>query len=351
MASESRRSDTPLIQQLRAEPERFSFVQAARALERLATPEADAPPRLGFDAEPRRESVRLRAALELAFPASEVLSVQETGDGGAPTLLAGFLGLVGPSGVLPDFYTSQVLEADRGKNTALGDFLALFEHRALSFFLRASEKYRLAESFARADGDGGDAISAALYALVGLGQPSLRSRQNVSDQALAFYAGHFSHHPRTASGLASVLSDYFGRPVRIEQYRGRWTLLPPSESTRLGAGAEGQASYAQLGVDALCGARAFDVNASFRIVVGPLDYDEFVRFLPDSTLLAELTDLAMTYVGPAFGFDLQLGLRGEEVPALQLTADPDKGGRLGWNTWLPTDGARPNAVDAVFEIA
>jgi type VI secretion system protein ImpH len=89
-----------------------------------------------------------------------------------------------------------------------------------------------------------------------------------------------------------------------------------------------------------------DVQGAFRISLGPLDYDEFVAFLPDGPRMAELCALTRAYVGPELSFDVQLTAKGREIPDLVLskTSTP----RLGWNTWLPTRTPRTDTTDAVF---
>jgi type VI secretion system protein ImpH len=359
MATESGRSDAPLIDALAATPERFELIQAVRLLERAAALAARVQgdedgayarqsPRVGGDTEPRAEAVRLRAALDLTFPATE-LTAYETGEvaeGGAegrPALTVAAMGLNGPSGVLPVYYSEMVLEAQRGRNLAMRDFLDMFNHRAVSLFVRAADKYRIAMGFERSGGAASDPISGALYALIGLGEPSLKGRLPASDATLAYYAGHYAHHPRTAGALGQILSDYFERTARILQFRESWGTLPPHEQTQLGGG------YAQLGVDAVCGSRVLDVQSAFRISLGPLTYEQFMAFLPGTPQMAELNALTRAYVGPALIFDIQLVLAAEEVPPLAFSSDPAKGGRLGWNTWLPTTGPRADADEAVFE--
>ena len=64
--------------------------------------------------------------------------------------------------------------------------------------------------------------------------------------------------------------------------------------------------------------------------------------------MIELAALARSYVGAVLSFDVQLILKGPEVPELQLASSAAP--RLGWNTWLPTTGARADASDAIFEV-
>ena len=106
MAATGRRSYASLIEALRAAPERFDFVQAVRLLERAARRGSDdsslPPTPIGFANDPRGETLRLRTALELAFPATEVVGFDDTGS--KPELSVTMMGLTGVSGVLPAHY-------------------------------------------------------------------------------------------------------------------------------------------------------------------------------------------------------------------------------------------------------
>lgn len=351
MVATSRRSHTSLIDALRAHPKRFDFIQAVRLLERagewLARDASTAvPPLIGFDGDPRHETLRLRAALDLAFPATEISGLDDSGE--RPELSVTLLGLVGASGILPGHYSRLVLETSRDNNMALRDFLDIFNHRALSLFVRAAEKYRLPLAFERARTRGSDSFSAALLALIGMRGPAMQDRQAIPDETLIFYAGHFSHGLRTADALRQMLSEFFDRPVGITQFQGHWADLLPSEQTQIGGRGANLQCYATLGVSAVLGTRVWDVQGSFRITLGPLDYAQFRGFMPDAAHMAQLAALTRSYAGPALGFDVQLTLKGSEVPALVLGPDKETGARLGWNTWLPTRGERGDASDAIF---
>jgi predicted component of type VI protein secretion system len=71
--------------------------------------------------------------------------------------------------------------------------------------------------------------------------------------------------------------------------------------------------------------------------------------MPGAARMAKLAALTRSYVGPAFSFDAQVTLRASDIPSLVLSNDPQAGRRLGWNTWLPTQGARGDAGDPVFQ--
>jgi type VI secretion system protein ImpH len=339
------------MEALRAAPERFDFIQAVRLLERASARSSGdgreaVPGLIGIDSDPRSETMRLRAALELAFPATEIAAFDDTGK--KPELTVTMMGLLGVSGVLPGHYSRLVLEATRDNNLAPRDFLGVFNHRALSLFVRAAEKYRLPLAYERARGRGMDTISSALLALIGMRGGAMQDRQALPDETLVFYAGHFARRVRTADALRQMLSEHFEQPVRITQFQGHWANLLPREQTQIGGKAG--AGYAALGASAILGTRVWDVQGSFRVKLGPLDYARFKTFMPDATQMAQLAALTRTYVGPALSFDVQLTLKGSEVPPLMLSPERETGARLGWNTWLPTQAPRGDASDAIFQM-
>ena len=153
MAGKGGRPPASLIERLRESPQAFSFFQAVRILERAAMlqsrdPRLAKPARVGLDHDPREEVLFLRSAVEMTFPLSEVAELAS--EDGRPELSVTLMGLNGPSGVLPGHYSQLVMEALRQKNTALRDFFDIFNHRALSLFARAMEKYRLPLAYERA---------------------------------------------------------------------------------------------------------------------------------------------------------------------------------------------------------
>ena len=90
---------------------------------------------------------------------------------------------------------------------------------------------------------------------------------------------------------------------------------------------------------AVIGERVWDCQHRFRIVMGPMNLEEFQRFLPGSDSLRRLVAWVRNYVGDELLWDVNLILQKEEVPPLQL----GEGTRLGWTTWL---SSQPLARDA-----
>jgi len=269
-------------------------------------------------------------------------------------MVVSFLGLTGPSGVLPQHYTTLLLSRVRGKDFALRDFLDLFNHRLVSLFHRAWEKYRLPFSYERSrlesGAEGADPVTTTLYCLVGLGTDGLRGRLSVADEAFLYYAGHFAHHPRSALGLEGLLQDYFGMPLRVEQAQPQWLTLDEEDRSLMPGGDHPDGRCARLGMDMVVGERVRDVQSKFRLRVGPVDYTAFRRFFPGSAGLRELAELTRTYVGPEFDIDVLVLLLPEEVPWCRLDSAAEEPARLGWNTWVRCQPMEKVVEDALFDL-
>ena len=342
-----------LRQRLLRHPHRFDGLQALRLAE-LGPEEGEA------DAAP----IAVEAQRDLAFAAAPVTAIR--GD----RLRVAFLGLTGPVGVLPQVYSEMVHATARLRNTAFAAFLDMFNQRLVTLFLQASEKYRLPILLQRsavdwparrspgplapstAVGFGNDPVSAAVLAVAGLGAPHLRGRMAVPDEVVLFYAGLFAARTRPAGSLQAMLADYLGTDVTVEQFAGRWVPVAPAEQTRLPGPGE-PPGFTALGVDTVAGARVWDVQGSFRIVIGPVRATTMRALMPDQPLLRRLTDLVRVYAGPDLAFDIQVILHRDDVPALQLAGpdapDAQDAPRLGWNTWAKHLPALEHKRDIILD--
>ena len=357
MATASRRQSTPLINQLAEEPYRFDFFQAVRLLDRFAEESArsgDQEPRpsVGHDGPANSEIARFSAYQSHSFPPGAVhqLKLTDTGDNTSPLaeMTVSFMGLTGPAGVLPHHLTSLIIDRNRQRDHSLRDYLDLFNHRMISLFYRAWEKYRFPLVYERAhtrtSSRETDAFTQALFSLLGMGATRIRGRLDVADEALLYYGGHFAHSPRNVVSLEAVLQDYFEIPVQVEQFHGQWLYLDKTAQSRMPDAGNPEGLNCSLGNDLIVGDRVWSVENMFRVELGPLKRAEFDRFMPGSDALVRLAQLVRTYAGPEFDFDVQLILQREDVPRTQLGGDS----RLGWNTWMTAETPEHDAGDAVF---
>jgi type VI secretion system protein ImpH len=320
-----------LKDELFGEAYHFQFFQAVRLL-RFISPERLPVGRVsehGNPVAPWREHVRFRTQASLDFPPSQIHEFRENGaqNGNPPEMVVSFMGLTGPVGVLPPHYTEIIADRLRVKDRTLHDFLDLFNHRMISLFYRAWEKYRFPLSYERGSDD---LFTESLLSLVGLGTAGLRNRMGVRDESLLPYSGLAAQKPHSASALAAVIGEYFEIPASVAQFTGQWLELEPADRTWLGR------ANSQLGVSSVAGARIWDRQSKFRVRLGPLAYDRFTAFLPVGTAFNPVRELTRYFVGLEVDFDVQLVLFADQVPASRLDTRSTVPPRLGWTSWLKT---------------
>ncbi|HET6371411.1 MAG TPA: type VI secretion system baseplate subunit TssG [Nitrospiria bacterium] len=335
MAAQDRPASDPLDEEgLIRKGRRFSFFQLVRLLERYYRPAA----RVGHQGPAAEEVIRFRPDNAMAFPASDVVSVERMAkSGSAPArfrVTTSFLGLYGSTSPLPFFYTEETLRRDPEEDTVRA-FVDLFQHRFLSLFYRAWTKYRYYVQF---EEEGKDEFSSRMFGLIGLGTGGLVDLTRLPSVRLIRYAGLFVQRPRSASALEGVVSDFFGGvPARVDQCVERWVTIKPEQRISLGR------SNCRLGFDASVGERVLGRMGTFRIALGPMGYDDHLSFLPVGESFRMLDALITLFAPDRLDFDVELNVRREEIPPIRLS----RSGKvwLGWSSWLYSgkpegDGAR-----------
>jgi type VI secretion system protein ImpH len=307
-------------------PEQYHIFLALRVLEAEF---ADAP-RLGESRLPREDKLRLGQEATLAFPRGTIGEFRPP-EGGKPARLTNlFFGLFGSHGPLPSHLTEYARERHRSHHDrTFVAFADMLTHRLMSLFYRAWASGQPTASFDRGEGGRMERRVAALSGYLG---DDLRARDAMPDLAKRHFAGRLAEGVKTAEGLTAMLSAFFSVPVRLEQFVGSWLELESDDRWRLG-GPSG------LGQGTVLGNRVWSRSAKFRIRIGPLSGSEYRRLLPGGASLARLAAIVRNAVGDALDWDVNLVLRGQDVPAAVLGGDT----RLGQTSWL---GTRATAADA-----
>jgi len=330
VAAKKRQADphleaAPIRERLFREFHAFSFFQAVHLLEEL-TPGVIP---LGEGLDPDKEAVRFSVKPDLSFPASEITSLEKTDDGTPAAMGVSFMGLIGPSGILPYWYTELAIERLKAKDPTIPAFFDIFHHRLLTLFYLAWKKQRFPENYKPG---GHDRLTGYLLSLCGLGTPGLAERIGLSPESLAFYTGLFSTRSPDAAGIEAAVSYLSGVHAEVVQFIERIIALSEEDHTRIGM------ANARLGEDALCGSYVWDCETKFRVDLGPMGYDDFRRFLPGGNMLSPIFSLISYRVGMEYEFDLRIILARNEVPPCTLGGES----RLGMTSWLLKPGTLPD---------
>lgn len=325
-----------LLLRLREAPWKFGFTALMRRLAAVHVGQ----PRIGLASRPQQEPFRLGQAAALIFAPREIAEVVLPGDAqapvvpGAPVPRAGNnpavpvvrlygLGLLGPNGPLPLHYTEMVRERTENHNdSTLADFLDLFHHRYLTHMYRAWSQSQAAAGLDRADDETFSRYIAQLT-----GHDPLEIRTSVLPPHARMAAStHLSREARNPDGLAQTLARFFAVPVRLDEFVMHWIRIDDEDQTRLGK----PRTSSVMGVGAIAGEVVADRQNKFRLVLGPLQLDQYLRFTPQGKDLPLLVAWVRGFVGYEFVWEVELRVRNDSAPPARL-GDVEK---LGWSTWL-----------------
>ncbi|MGP8173459.1 MAG: type VI secretion system baseplate subunit TssG [Terracidiphilus sp.] len=321
------------------EPFRVHFFQAVRMLQRM---EQDRKP-VGYFITPQGETIRFSARTSLAFPPSEIYELRRA-ENGQMSMTVEFMGLCAAISVMPTPYTEFLIARAREKDHAMEDFLNIFNHRMISFFYRGWEKYRF---FIEYEKSGEDRLSARLLDLLGLGTEGLRGRGGIPDDAYLNYVALLARHVRSAASLQQILEDYFGVQVHIQQFAGAWRKLNPENQTCFtGFGGASE----RLGVGVVAGDEVWDHHGRIRISLGPMRFEQYLKFLPGQDAYHELVAWLKFYSNGSYETEVQLVLAREDAPPCELGSGGEKRPQLGLVSWLKTKPLDRDPADATYLV-
>ncbi|QNB14644.1 type VI secretion system baseplate subunit TssG [Paraburkholderia tropica] len=306
-----------MLEQMQAEPWQFGFLSLMRRLG--ANPDL-AP--IGLAQRPRAEPFRLGQQPSLTFAPREIACISEREGRLLVRLFS--LGMLGPNGALPIHFTEVAREREESRRDAtLVRFLDLFHHRYLTLFYRA---WASAQATAGLDRPGPENERFSFYIASLYGQDPVELSQRVLPAHAQLAASpHLVREARNPDGLRQTLEHYFGVPVAIHEYAFHWIEVDPDDLSYMAR--PGDAST--MG-SAMLGERVPDRQYRFRIVIGPLDIEEYLRFTPRGRDLPRLVDWVRTFVGCEFDWELELRIRAHSAPPAIMSGAQ----QLGWSTWL-----------------
>jgi type VI secretion system protein ImpH len=166
-----------------------------------------------------------------------------------------------------------------------------------------------------------------------------RPFESISPEVAALYAGVLRTRPIAASTLERVLGEYFGVPVRLEEFVGAWDPIPAKIRSTLGV------THPTLGFGAALGARAWRSDLRVRLHIGPLDEEQAQAFLPHGRSHAALTEMVSLFAAPSVQYEVRLLLGEPCLKPLALRTKGQDRRNLGWNAFLTTREGKASRPD------
>ena len=223
-----------------------------------------------------------------------------------------FMGLIGPKGLLPDWYNEYAQQCRHEKDYAFTDFLDIFHNRSLALFYQAWKKYRLPETYRS---DHNDPISYSIACLSGIGSDETSSDpefDQYAHQRLLYFSGLVARTTPTANAVEKIISNAVGAPAKIQQFVTRMYPVHEEDRSILGRNNCG------LKKDAMCGGRIQDIGTYFIVKLGPLPWKQYLQLQPKSQSLKRVYQLITRIVGMTYEFEVHLIVKGDDIPVAAL---------------------------------
>ena len=293
----------------------YDFFKAVRMLDSLNQDSADT----GTASHPLLESIRFLQKGSLKFNPQDIEKCLYDSDTDSIKVLTNCFGLFGANGPMPLIF-SEYLYNFKQNNTELGKFLDIFHHRMISFFYRAWSINNQSVSYE----SNHDHFLEYFYSLMGSNYNSIKKTSALPPNSKLFFAGHLIRNYKNVETVSSILKSYFQIPVEVEENIPRWIHSSSDEHFAIGK----KTNPSQLGINTSLGKRFWDSSLSFRIVLGPMSYNKYVKLLPGTKGYARLQEWVDACSPTEVDSELQFVMKASDTPKFK------KGSLLGYTSWL-----------------
>ena len=354
MESKEWLSNSSLIDRLNKEYYRFSFFKAVELLESLFCDDEKFE-KIGEALTPETEAIHFSVKPGITFPISDIKSIKtfqsENKEDWPVEMEVLFMGLIGPSGILPSWYNKLALERIFHNDFTLTSFLDIFHHRLISLFYLAWKKHHITAQY---EPGATDKISRGLLSFQGLGSDQLihyvTTKLKLRPEFFIYYTGLLSRTVPTVFAVKEIIQRIIGSgiDVTINQFVDQLVPLSRQEQSQIGS------INSELGESIVCGDAVWENQSKFVIQLGPMSYDNYVRFLPEDSeefsndIIKPIFAMVRYLVGIEYEFEIEIYLRYDEIPDLILSGPQNSSKpQLGWTTFCKSY-ENIESADSVF---
>ena len=239
-----------------------------------------------------------------------------------------FLGLYGNDSPLPRSYHNQVSlqQSYHGEGSVpLQGFLDIFNNRFYWLYYKAWKKYRY---YLRLDSSDTGNVREQLFAFTGQGPEAHKEKLPIPEHKLLSLSGIMSNRARSKQGLMVVLQEVFPAfKMHVREFVR--SMVRIDERPYMGNSTGKQRM--RLGRNCIIGQWVADYTSRICVVIGPLDFDSFLNFLPDGRLAPVLRYVMKHYLNDSLKYDVKLVVWSDGIKKMSWR---DKRVRLGRSCWL-----------------
>ena len=300
----------------------YEFFQAVRIIESICKNK----PCIGTTLHPHSEIVNFKQNPSLRTQTSDVKRCRFNIKESKIELTTNFLGLLGTNGIMPYFFTEELLSQMKSKNFAMLDFLNIFYNRMISFLYRAWAINNQTVSYEKGRND---YISKYLYSIIGYNYDSFNKNSSLSYDFKLYFAAHFARAEQSVESLCSIIREYFKVNAEVEEFFQQWIDIPQEAKTEF----KYNNSSGILGRNTFIGDKAWNCTVKFKLVIGPMSIERYNSLLPGNVGFIQLKEILNLCSPVELYCDLVYVLKADEIPSLST----DNCSQLGYNSWLITE--------------
>lgn len=273
-----------------------------------------------------QKGLRFRPYENYIYPPSNIRSFDY--QDGEMFFVINFLGLYGVNSPLPRCYHEQVAVQQyvHGPGEVpLQNFLDIFNNRYYWLYYQSWKKYRY---YLQLSDDPGNKTMQRVFSFIGLGPHAKKEELSLPRFKLLQLSGILSNRIRSKPGLLILLKEFFpGIPFQLQEFVP--TMVRLAEVPRVGRQYGGQAF--RLGRNGIVGSTVLDYMSRVCLAIGPLDYEEYLEFLPRGEKAQLLRKLLNLYLSDGLEYDIKFIIKSESIGKVSWN---DTRVQLGLSFWM-----------------
>ncbi len=266
--------------------------------------------------------LRFRPYEKYEYPPTDIKEIVSENNELVYTLT--FMGLYGVNSPLPRSYHEPVATQQRvlGKGEVpIQNFLDIFNNRFYWLYYNSWKKYRF---YLYLNSDNKNKIFSRINSFIGRGLSDQKFNSYLSDFTLLKFSGILSRRVRNKEGLNILLNHIFPQfALKVKEFVPKWVELADAPS--IGS------SDNKLGISSFAGKYALDYMSRICIEIGPISFEDYLRFLPGTDSAKKITELLKLYLNDGLEFDLKFKINSNSIVSVSWNDDRLK---LGSTLWL-----------------
>jgi type VI secretion system protein ImpH len=221
----------------------------------------------------------------------------------------------------------------------LQNFLDIFNDRFYWLYYQSWKKYKYYYYFHEGTSN---KVTQRINAFIGRGPNYLKKESKISHYALLKFSGFLSNRVRNKAGLMIILNYIFPFiKIKIKEFVPKWVKF--SETPQLGSNNNMEM---QLGVNTFIGSSALDYMSRICVEIGPITFEEYLLFTPNSENSDKLKELLDLYLNDGLEYDVKIIVKSDTIRTIDWKDERQK---LGSGVWLGKPKNESSSVYYTYE--